>query len=85
MIASVFAWMRRVTFSCLCCVFSSPAGAVGTAVGIVIENTAVVSYDLAGSALTIQSNTTTLAVAERIKLTVTLQSPQSPVAPDDTG
>jgi len=85
MIASVFAWMRRVTFLCLCCVFSSPAGAVGTAVGTVIENTAVVSYDLAGAPVTIQSNTTTLAVAERINLTVTLQSPQTPVAPDDTG
>jgi uncharacterized repeat protein (TIGR01451 family) len=57
---------------------------VGTAVGTVIENTAVVEYDLAGTPLSIQSNTTTLAVAERINVTVTLQSPQTPVAPGDT-
>lgn len=84
MFASAFAWTRRLSFLILCCVFSAPAGAVGTAVGTVIENTAVVDYDLAGTPLSIQSNTTTLAVAERINVTVTLQSPQTPVAPGDT-
>jgi len=84
MFASAFAWTRRLSFLILCCVFSAPAGAVGTAVGTVIENTAVVEYDLAGTPLSIQSNTTTLAVAERINVTVTLQSPQTPVAPGDT-
>lgn len=69
----------------MCFAFSAPAGAVGTAVGTIIENTAVVNYDLAGTPLSIQSNTTTLAVAERINVTVTLQSPQSPVAPGDLG
>lgn len=83
--ASVSAWMRRVTFLCLCCAVSSPAGAVGTAVGTVIENTAVVDFDLAGTPLTLQSNTTTIAVAERINVTVTLQSPQTLVAPGETG
>ncbi len=58
---------------------------MGTAVGTIIENTAVVSFDLAGTPLTLQSNTTTIAVAERIDVTVTLQSPQTLVAPNDTG
>ncbi|MDH3615917.1 MAG: hypothetical protein OEQ90_05525 [Gammaproteobacteria bacterium] len=83
--ASVFAWMRRISLLCLCCALSSPVGAVGTAVGTIIENTAVVSYDLAGTPLTLQSNTTTLAVAERVDVTVTLQSAQTPVAPGETG
>lgn len=83
--ASVFAWMRRVTFLCLCCAVSGPAGAVGTAVGTVIENTAVVDFDLAGTPLSIQSNTTTIAVAETINVTVTLQSPQTLVAPGEIG
>ncbi len=81
--ASAFAWTRRITYLTFLCVLSAPAAAVGTAVGTVIENTAVVNYDLSGTPLTIQSNTTTLAVAERINVTVTLQSPQTPVAPGD--
>ena len=83
--APLFAWMRRVSLLCLCCALSNPAAALGTAVGTLIENTAVLNYDLAGTPLTVQSNTTTLAVAERINVTVTLQSPQTPVAPGDTG
>lgn len=82
--ASAFAWTRRLFLLFLCCAYSIPAGAVGTAVGTVIENTAVVNYELAGAPLTIQSNTTTLSVAERINVTVTLQSPQVPVAPGDS-
>lgn len=82
--APVFAWMRRVTLLYFCCVLANPAAAVGTAAGTIIENTAVVSYDLAGTPLTLQSNTTSLAVAERIDVTVTLQSSQVPVAPGDT-
>lgn len=83
--ASVPAWMPRITFLCLCSVLSNPAYAVGTAAGTLIENTASVNYELAGTPLTLQSNTTTIAVAERIDVTVTLQSPQTPVAPDETG
>ncbi|MDH3991247.1 MAG: hypothetical protein OEV34_19090, partial [Gammaproteobacteria bacterium] len=83
--ASVFAWMRRISLLCLCCALNGPAAAAGTPVGTVIENTAVVSYDLAGTPVTLQSNTTTLAVAERINVAVTLQSPQTPVAPGETG
>ena len=83
--ALTFAWTRRATFFCFLWIISTPAGAAGTAVGTLIENTAVVNYDLSGTPLTIQSNTTTLEVAERINVTVTLQSPQTPVAPGDSG
>lgn len=82
--APAFAWMRRTTFLVVCCVLSGPAGAAGTAVGTLIENTAIVSYDVAGTPLTLQSNTTTISVAERINVTVTLQSPQTLVAPGET-
>lgn len=85
MFASSPAWTRRAIYLCFLCFVSAPAGAVGTAVGTLIENTAVVNYNLSGTPLTIQSNTTTLAVAERINVTVTLQSPQTPVAPGDLG
>ncbi len=83
--APALAWMQRAFFLCLCCVLSIPAGAVGTAVGTVIENTAVVDFDLAGTPLTLQSNTTSIAVAEAINVAVTLQSPQTLVAPGETG
>ncbi len=57
---------------------------MGTAVGTVIENTANISYDLAGTPLTLQSNTTTIVVAERINVTTTLLSPQTLVSANDT-
>jgi uncharacterized repeat protein (TIGR01451 family) len=59
------------------------AWAVGTPVGTLIENTATVSFDLAGTPITLQSNTTTITVVERIDVIVTLQSPQVLVAPND--
>ena len=58
--------------------------AAGTPAGTVIENTATVSFDLAGTPLTITSNTTTITVVERIDVVVTLQSAQILVAPNDT-
>lgn len=64
---------------------SSNSYAVGTPVGTVIENTASINYDLAGTPLTLQSNTTTLVVAERINVTTTLLSPQTIVSANDTG
>ncbi len=82
--APAYAWMARVFCACFCVVAAMPAGAVGTAVGTVIENTAEVSYDLAGAPQTLQSNTTTVAVAERINVTATLQSPQLAVDAGDT-
>ncbi len=81
----MFAWMRRAYLLSVCCVLSTPAGAAGTAVGTQIQNTALVNYDVAGTPLTLQSNTTTMTVAERINVAVTLQSAQVLVSPGDTG
>lgn len=63
---------------------SGPAIAAGTAVGTVIENTANITYDLGGTPLALQSNTTTIVVAERINVTTTLQSPQTLVSANDS-
>ena len=82
--APLLTWTRRVWLLCLFCIVSNPAAAVGTAVGTLIENTAELSYDLAGTPVTLQSNTTSITVAERINVTVTLQSPQILVSPDDS-
>lgn len=84
-LSPAFAWMWRYSIVFLSCVFSGPAGAVGTAVGTVIENTANITYELAGTPLALQSNTITLSVAERINVTTTLQSPQTLVSAGDTG
>lgn len=58
--------------------------AAGTPAGTVIENTATVSFDVGGTPLSVDSNTTTLTVDERIDVTVTVQSPQVLVAANDT-
>lgn len=60
------------------------AHAAGTPVGTIIENTATVDFDLVGTPITLQSNTTTITVAERIDVVVTIQSPQTLVAANDT-
>ena len=62
---------------------SLAANAAGTAVGTLIENTATVDFDLAGTQLTITSNTTQITVAERLDIVVTLQSGQVLVAAND--
>ena len=67
-------------FACSAC-----ALAAGTPAGTIIQNTATVQFDLAGTPLSLQSNTTTVVVAERIDVVVTRQSPQVLVAPNDTG
>lgn len=77
-------WTRRLSCIGALCVFSATAGAAGTPVGTVIQNTATVDFDLAGTPITLQSNTTTITVVERIDVVVTLQSPQVLVAPNDT-
>lgn len=65
--------------------FCTAANAAGTPVGTIIENTASVTFDLAGSPTTILTNTTTLTVIERIDVVATLQSGQVLVAASDTG
>lgn len=58
--------------------------AAGTPVGTVIQNTATIDFDLAGTPITLQSNTTSITVVERVDVVVTRQSPQVLVAPNDT-
>ena len=81
-----FAGVRARAFCVACTALfcASPSFAAGTPVGTVIENTATVSFDLAGTPTTIQTNTTTVTVAERIDVVVTLQSAQVQVLPNDT-
>lgn len=50
-----------------------------------IQNTATVEFDLAGTPVTLQSNVATITVVERIDVIVTRQSPQILVGPGDTG
>ena len=63
---------------------SASASAAGTPVGTVIQNSATVDFDLAGTPTTVVTNTTTITVVERIDVVVTLQSPQILVAANDT-
>ena len=65
-------------------VSGNAAHGAGTPVGTVIENTASISFDLAGSTTTVQTNTTSLTVVERVDVIVTLQSGQVLVAANDT-
>ena len=76
--------MKKVLFAVLLSMAPSLAFAVGTPVGTVIENTATVTFDVAGSQVTVQTNTTTMTVVERIDVAVTVQSPQVLVAANDT-
>jgi len=63
--------------------FGAPTWAAGTAVGTPIDNTATVDFTLAGTPLTISSNTTSITVAERLDVVVTLQSGQVLVSAND--
>jgi len=76
--------MRASIIACALLGYSAVAGAAGTPVGTVIENTASVTFDLAGAPTTVLTNTTSLTVVERIDVVVTLLSPQILVAASDT-
>jgi uncharacterized repeat protein (TIGR01451 family) len=77
--------VRATLSGCILLITCATAGAVGTPVGTVIQNTASVDFDLAGTPITLQSNTTTITVVERIDVIVTRQSPQIQVTPGDAG
>ena len=64
--------------------YSAVAGAAGTPVGTIIENTASVTFDLAGTPTTLVTNTTTLTVVERVDVLLSLQSGQVLVAANDS-
>lgn len=69
---------------CLAVLAATSAMAAGTPVGTIIQNTATVDFDLAGTPITLQSNTTAVTVVERIDVAVALQSSQRLVAPNDS-
>lgn len=76
--------VQAFIFACAILSYGAVAGAVGTPVGTVIDNTATVSFDLAGTPTTVITNTTSVTVVERVDVVVTLQSPQILVAASDT-
>ena len=55
---------------------ATPSMADGTPAGTVIENTATISFDLAGTPTTLTSNTASVTVVERIDVSVSLQTAQ---------
>ena len=78
-----FRWWRHIALVCITSTVT-PVWAAGTAVGTQIDSTATISFDLGGTPLTAQSNTTVITVAERINVVTTLQSPQTLVSANDT-
>lgn len=71
--------------ACIAMLFAAQSSlAAGTAAGTVIDNTAQVSFDIGGTSLSLNSNTVSITVDERIDVVVTLQSPQILVAAGDT-
>ncbi len=69
---------RRWRIATLCLAFftASSAWAVGTPAGTVIDNLATVDFNIGVDSYTLQSNTATITVVERIDVVVTLQNPQ---------
>lgn len=68
------------------CAWLAPlaAFALGTPAGTQIQNTAQVSYSVGGTDITVDSNPTTLAVAEILNVNVAVQTPTVSVAPGAT-
>ena len=81
--ASANSWTQLALCLSAMLALSNTAVAAGTAAGTVIQNTANVAFDLGGTPLSLDSNTTTITVAERLDVDVTLQSPQLLVAAND--
>ena len=82
--ASTGAWMRAVLAAVMTIILAPQALAAGVPAGTPIENTATVNFEISGNAVSVDTNTTTVVVAERIDLVVTRQSPQLLVQPGDT-
>ena len=76
--------LAAVVCSLACTNVSTLAYAAGVPAGTVIENTATVTYELAGVGVSVDSNPVSITVAERIDVVVTRQSPQMQVQPGET-
>ena len=63
---------------------SNATWATGTPAGTVIDNVAIVNFDIGGVNSTQNSNTVTMTVLERLDVVVTLQSPQVLVTSNET-
>lgn len=63
--------------------FAIPAWSAGTAAGTVIDNFATVDFNVGGTPGTLNSNTVSLTVLERVDVVVTLQSGQVFVVAND--
>lgn len=72
----------RHALALLPCVFATSAWSAGTPAGTVVDNIAVVNFDLGGVNNTQNSNAASFQVLERIDVVVTLQSPQVIVGPN---
>ena len=83
--ASALSWTCATLCLGAVLALGNTATAAGTTAGSVIQNTATVAFDLGGTPLSLDSNTTTITVAERLDVDVTLQSPQLLVAASDAG
>jgi len=79
----IFRSLQSAAFAGVLLSSSGSALAAGTAVGTTIQNTATVDFTLGGTPLTVSSNTTTIVVAERLDIVVTLQSGQVLVSAND--
>jgi uncharacterized repeat protein (TIGR01451 family) len=75
--------LKKALFALLLSLAPGIVLGAGTLAGTLIENTATVTFDLNGSQVTLQSNTTTVTVQERIDVDVTVQSAQVLVAAND--
>ena len=61
---------------------AQPAWATGTPAGTVVDNVAVVNFDLGGVPTILNSNNASFQVLERLDVVVTLQSGQVIVSPN---
>ncbi len=80
--ASARAWIAATT--CALALYAGTASAAGVPAGTVIENTATVRFEVAGTPITLDTTTAAITVAERIDFVVTGQSPQLVVQPGET-
>jgi uncharacterized repeat protein (TIGR01451 family) len=71
-------------FVCIAALAPLSAFALGTPAGTQIQNTAQVNYTVGGANVTVDSNPTTLSVAEILNVNVAVQTPTVSVAPGAT-
>jgi uncharacterized repeat protein (TIGR01451 family) len=76
--------LAKAMLAGFCLLLAARSWAAGTAVGTPIDNTATVDFTLSGTPLTLNSNTSSFLVAERLEVVVTLQSGQILVSANDT-